>query len=68
MIMSAVLSPDIAAKDFGVQGHLFEILEPDLLSQIEEKLVALDESGELKIHQQKRGWVAATKTNPSGMI
>jgi conjugal transfer pilus assembly protein TraW len=40
------------AKDYGVQGHTFEIIEPDLLKQITGRLVSLDESGQLDQHNQ----------------
>ncbi len=54
-------SAGISAKDFGVQGHLFEIIEPDLLEHIEKKLAQLEKSGELTQHQdvlQKRATAA----------
>lgn len=35
------------AKDFGVQGHTFEIQEPDLLKQMENKLKGLERKGKL---------------------
>lgn len=38
-------------KDFGLHGHVFEILEPDLLAQIEDKLANLEQTGALAAHQ-----------------
>lgn len=38
------------AKDYGVYGHLFEIVEPDLLKEITGKLNDLGESGEIDKH------------------
>ncbi len=40
------------AKDYGVHGHTFEIIEPDLLKQITNKLVSLDESGGMETHNK----------------
>lgn len=53
VIISFLVSFKGHVKDFGVHGHVFEILETDLLSQIEEKLAALEASGDLEVHQQK---------------
>lgn len=41
------------AVDFGTCGHVYEILEPDLLVQITQKLHQLDSSGALDRHNQK---------------
>lgn len=38
--------------DLGIHGHTFEIQEPDLLKELESKLQLLEESGELKKHQE----------------
>ena len=35
------------AKNLGVRGQIWAIAEPDLLTQIEARLVTLNESGEL---------------------
>lgn len=47
-----VLSFELSAKDFGLQGHTFEIVEEDLLEVIQGKLTALQEEGHLLAHQQ----------------
>lgn len=41
------------ARDLGVHGHTFEIIEPDLLKQIEHKLKVLNEDGTLAEHERK---------------
>src|ERR1700722_19104174 len=41
------------AKSFGVHGHTFEIIEPDLLKQIGHKLKVLEENGTLAEHKNK---------------
>lgn len=50
------------AKDFGVVGTTFAILEPDMLQYIKGKLIALENSGELaklnkKMQQQMEAYV-----------
>jgi len=45
-----VISP-LGAVDYGTQGHVFEIAEPDLLTQIEKRLQTLESNGEIKRHQ-----------------
>jgi len=40
------------AKDFGVQGHLYPVLEPSLLEEITGKLKALEKTGDLTKHQE----------------
>lgn len=37
-------------NDLGAHGHTFEIIEPDLLKQIEDKLQTLERNGELSKH------------------
>ncbi len=39
-------------KDYGVHGHTFEIIEPDLLNQITNKLVDIDKSGGMETHNK----------------
>lgn len=41
------------AKDFGTFGHTYPIDEPDLLQDIQTKLVNLEESGMIKQHQNE---------------
>lgn len=49
--MKAIGVNDSYAHDFGTHGHTFEIIEPDLLKQIEGKLIALEKNGELSKHK-----------------
>jgi conjugal transfer pilus assembly protein TraW len=42
-----------SAKDFGVQGETFVIEEENILHVIQKKLQVLEESGDLKKHQQQ---------------
>lgn len=46
------LATSVHAKDYGVQGHTYPIIEPDLLKQITGKLNDLDESGKLEEHNE----------------
>jgi len=48
-----LLSYALPAVDLGVQGHLFPIEEPDLLTTFEEKLKALEESGQLATYNRQ---------------
>lgn len=52
LIFLILVSPSLHAKDYGVHGHTFEILEPDLLKQILRKLSVLEESGTLEAHNR----------------
>ena len=47
-----LLATSVHAKDYGVQGHTYPIIEPDLLQQITGKLNDLDESGKLEEHNE----------------
>ena len=46
-LFSLSMSAPIAARDFGVEGQAFPVIEPDLLSVIEAKLRNLEASGEM---------------------
>lgn len=46
LITAAVMASPLAARDYGQQGALFPIVEPDLLEQIRAKLQRLEASGE----------------------
>lgn len=54
LILATILITQNSAKavDLGIHGHTFEIQEPDLLKELEFKLQLLEESGELKKHQE----------------
>lgn len=44
---------EASAKDFGTFGHTYEIEEPDLLQEIQTKLMNLEEAGMIKHHQDE---------------
>lgn len=46
------LSSSLCAKDFGVHGHTYEVVEPNLLKQIESRLVSMEKSGDLAKHNE----------------
>ena len=43
----ALAAPEVSAKDLGVRGATWPVAEPDLLAQIETRLVEMELSGEL---------------------
>lgn len=45
------ISSGVKAQDLGCFGQTFEIIEPDLIERIHEKLKSLEQSGKLKVHQ-----------------
>ncbi len=47
LLLSAALPGAVSAKDLGVRGATWAIAEPDLLAQIETRLVEMERSGEL---------------------
>jgi len=51
-ILSFMLAPPALSKDWGTNGHLYEITEPDLLKQITQKLIALEKKGTLAHHNR----------------
>jgi len=46
------VSVELQAKDFGVVGHTFDIVEEDLFEVIQSRLKVLEENGSLLAHQQ----------------
>ena len=47
LLLAAALPGDGSAKDLGVRGATWPVAEPDLLAQIEARLVEMERSGEL---------------------
>ena len=43
----AAITPDASAKDLGVRGATWPVAEPDLLAEIETRLIEMQRSGEL---------------------
>ena len=56
LLLAAALPGAVSAKDLGVRGATWPVAEPDLLAQIEERLVEMERSGELvRLEQEARG-------------
>jgi len=53
LIAGLALSSQAQTKDFGTFGHIYPIDEPDLLQDIQTKLMNLEESGMIKHHQNE---------------
>ena len=53
LITVIVLASQAGAKDFGTFGHTYPIDEPDLLQDIQTKLMNLEESGMIQHHQNE---------------
>ena len=49
----AAIAPGVSAKDLGVRGATWPVAEPDLLEQIEARLLAMQRSGELARQEQE---------------
>ena len=47
LLLAATMSGAASAKDLGVRGETWPVAEPDLLAQIEARLVEMERSGEL---------------------
>ncbi len=55
MALALVLAAPASAKDLGVRGATWPVAEPDLLAQIEARLVEMEGSGELaRLEQEAR--------------
>lgn len=50
VLLLIILTTAAHAKDYGVHGHTFSIIEPDLLKQITGRLNGLEASGKLEEH------------------
>ena len=59
--LALVLPGAVSAKDLGVRGATWPIAEPDLLAQIEARLVEMERSGELARLEQEARANARTK-------
>jgi len=47
LLLAAALPGAVSAKDLGVRGATWPVAEPDLLAQIEARLIEMERSGEL---------------------
>lgn len=52
ILLLILFTTSLHAKDYGVHGHTFEIIEPDLLKQITGRLQGLEDSGKLAEHNE----------------
>lgn len=67
LLITLRLMTSVEAKDFGVQGTIYPILEEDPISLIQDKLNAMEKSGELKQHNkelQEKTKVSVEKPKP----
>ena len=53
LLLAAALPGAVSAKDLGVRGATWPVAEPDLLAQIEARLVEMERSGELARQEQE---------------
>ena len=53
LLLAAALPGDVSAKDLGVRGATWPVAEPDLLAQIESRLLEMQRSGELALLQEE---------------
>ena len=55
LLLAAAVPGAVSAKDLGVRGATWPVAEPDLLAQIEARLVEMERSGELaRLEQEAR--------------
>ena len=61
----AAMTPGASAKDLGVRGATWPVAEPDLLEQIEARLLDMQQSGELaRLQDEARGRARRTLERP----
>ena len=61
----AAMTPGASAKDLGVRGATWPVAEPDLLEQIEARLLDMQQSGELaRLQDEARGRARRTLEQP----
>lgn len=53
LLLLALLSAGVSARDLGTTGHLFTIAEPDMLTFIKQRLQAMEDSGEMAKMQKE---------------
>lgn len=53
LLAALALSSQAHTKDFGTFGHTYPIDEPDLLQDIQTKLISLEETGMIQRHQNE---------------
>ena len=65
LLLAAALPGDASAKDLGVRGATWPVAEPDLLAQIEARLIELERSGALaRLEEEARGNARRTLEEP----
>ena len=71
LVLAAALPGDGSAKDLGVRGATWAIAEPDLLAQIEARLLELDRSGALarfEAEARRRARLSLEEPDPAPAI
>ena len=65
LLLAAALSGAASAKDLGVRGTTWPVAEPDLLAQIEARLVEMERSGDLaRLEEEARANARRTLEEP----
>lgn len=66
LLILALLSAGVSARDLGTTGHLFTIAEPDMLTFIKQRLQAMEDSGEMaKMQKETEERVKAHAVRPT---
>lgn len=66
LLLLALLSAGVSARDLGTTGHLFTIAEPDMLTFIKQRLQAMEDSGEMaKMQKETEERVKAYAVRPT---
>ncbi|AXU98118.1 type-F conjugative transfer system protein TraW (plasmid) [Erwinia persicina] len=66
LLLLALLSAGVSARDLGTTGHLFTIAEPDMLTFIKQRLQAMEDSGEMaKMQKETEERVKAHAVRPT---
>jgi len=66
LLLLALLSAGVSARDLGTTGRLFTIAEPDMLTFIKQRLQAMEDSGEMaKMQKETEERVKAHAVRPT---
>ena len=69
MALALALAAPASAKDLGVRGATWPVAEPDLLAQIEARLVEMERSGELaRLEQEARANARRKLEEPDAVV
>ncbi len=68
LLLEAALPAAVTAKDLGVRGATWAVAEPDLLAQIEARLLEMERSGELARLEQEARANARRKLEEPGSV